>query len=136
MTEPCFFSELEPGLFLVMYEDPANMNPNRQGALVAALEKAALRGRTGLCFRVSDTIPRVRLEVPSFWLGITARADLNLCAMAIASRSVGVQMAAKGFGFSNRLRRIPIEVQTFDDVQQARGWVHQKLVGHEAKATG
>ncbi|HEY3448535.1 MAG TPA: hypothetical protein VGK67_19420 [Myxococcales bacterium] len=134
MENTTFFSEPEPGLFLVAYEDPRNMAPDLQGPLIAAMEKAAARGPIGVCFRVSDSIPVVKLEVPSFWLGITGRSDLQLRAMAIASRSVGVQLAAKGFALSNRIRKIPIEVQTFADMEEAHRWVRLTLDGGAGQA--
>lgn len=129
------FSEPQAGLFLVAYEDPKNMAPELQGPLVEAMEKAAARGPVGVCFRVGDSIPSVKLDVPAFWLGITARSELKLRAMAIASRSMGVQLAAKGFALSNRIRGIPVEVQAFADAAEAQEWVRGVLSGAEAPAS-
>jgi len=125
---PTFFSEPEPGLFVVHYEDDAAMSPSLQDPLVAALEVAGKRGPVGICFRVKDAIPHVKLEVPTFWLGVTGRSELHLHAMAIVSLSIGVRLAAKGFAFSNKIRRIPIAVECFSDLEQAKKWAKETRV--------
>ena len=130
------FTEPEPGLFLVAYEDGRTMSPALQEPLVAAVERAARQGPVGVCFRVQDSIPLVKLEVPAFWIDVTKRPELRLRAMAIVSRSAGVQLAAKGFSLSNRIRGIPVAVQAFTDLEQAWTWMRQALRSPAAGGAG
>lgn len=122
MVEPVRFAETSPGLIEVQYPRGDDMDPALQGPLLAAVEAMAARGPVAILFRVSDALPKVKLEVPTFWLGVVGRSELRLLSMAIVSRSSGVKFAAKGFKLSNKIRGIPLEVETFDEEEPARAW--------------
>ncbi len=126
MAEP--FSVLRPGVFLVGYPSAAEMEPGRQAPLVLALGVAAASSPTRILFEVSDHLGYVPLSVPTFWLETVDRPDLRIEAMAICSRSMAVQLAAKGFRFSNRLRKRALEVGVFDDLPSATRWILQEAL--------
>lgn len=122
MSDPGF-SQRQDRFFEVRYSSAQDMDPANQAPLIAAIEQAGATGPVGILFQVSDSLFKVGLDVPAFWLGVVARPELQMSAMAIVSRSLGVQFAAKGFRFSNKLRGIPLEVETFDDLEPARAWL-------------
>lgn len=115
--------EKAPRVFRVHYRISDDLEPARQANLVSALELAASRGPTGLVFVLEPGIRTVDVRVPTFWLGVTARPELALRAMAIVSKSIGVVTAAKGFAIANTLRRLDLEVRTFDTEGPALDWV-------------
>lgn len=63
----------------VQYPRGEDMEPQIQGPLLAAIEAAAARGPVAILFRVSDELPRVKLEVPTLWLGVVGRAASCAC---------------------------------------------------------
>lgn len=128
MTAPKVeFSQPEPGLFHVRYAEPADLLPERQAELVAAIEGASRASRVGIVFEVSPAIRSVDMSVPGFWLQLTSRSDLGLRAMGIVTRSAAVRVAASGFGLANRLRQLPIQVETFAELDAAMAWARAAL---------
>jgi hypothetical protein len=121
------FREVDPGLFRVHYATGAELSPEQQQPLIAAIEAASKNGPTAITFVVDAGIRSVEIAVPTFWLGVTARTELQLCAMAIVTRSIAVRTAAKGFDIANKVRRVPIEVSTFEEEVDALRWVGQVL---------
>jgi hypothetical protein len=127
MSEEPLYTTEAPGLFVVRYWQPEDLTPARQTPLIAAVEAVPAPKPIGIVFDVSKDVRSVEMEVPNFWLTITGRRDLRLRAMAIASPSVGVRIAAKAFGLTNSVRKLPIAVQSFSDVAEAIKWVRGKL---------
>jgi hypothetical protein len=121
------FREVDPGLFRVHYRTGADLNPELQQPLVAAVEAASKNGPTAITFVLEAAIRSVELSVPTFWLGVTSRAELRLCAMAIVTTSAAVRTAAKGFDIANKVRRIPLEVATFEAEPNALRWVGEVM---------
>ncbi len=124
--EPLFTSEA-PGLFVVRYWQSEDLAPARQQPLIAAIQAVPAPKPIGLVFDVSKDVRSVEMEVPNFWMTVTGRTELRLRAMAIASPSVGVRIAAKAFGLTNAVRKLPIAVQSFVDVAEAIKWTRTKL---------
>jgi hypothetical protein len=119
------FEELSPGLLLVRYETPAELAPENQSAILARLEKR--RGRVALAFDVRANISSVPVEVPTFWLTVTGRTELQICAMAIITRAVLVRVAARGFSLANIARGASLEVRTFEEAPPGLEWCREQL---------
>ena len=134
MSEEPLFTTEAPGLFVVRYWQAEDLSPARQQPLIAAIEAVPSPMPIGLVFDVSRDVRSVEMEVPNFWMTITGRHELRLRAMAIASPSVGVRIAAKAFGLTNAVRKLPISVQSFVDVADAIKWVRAKLEDAAAAA--
>jgi hypothetical protein len=117
------YREVAPGVFRVHYRSGEELAPALQSPLIAAVEAAARGGRTAVAFVLEPGIRTVPLDVPTFWLNVTARNDLGLVAFAIITRSAGVRVAAKGFGLANQLRRVSLEVRTFDEEADGLAWL-------------
>lgn len=112
--------EPQPGLICVEYRTPEDLQVSAQGALLARLE--AKRGRVVIVFDVGPAVRSVPMDVPTFWLGVTARPELQLVGMAIVTDSSAVRVAAQGFALANLARRIPTKVSTFKNVPAAETW--------------
>lgn len=122
------FDESSPGLLHVHYDQGSDLEVGRQRALVERLEQK--RGPVVLLFEVGAAVRSVPLDVPTFWLGITARQELGLCGMGIITTSAAVRAAARGFGLANAVRRLTLEVKTFGEAAEARGWAQGLLAPH------
>lgn len=118
------FSEPEPGLLLVTYRSGEELAVGSQGPLIARLEER--RGPVVLVFDVQPAVRAVPIDVPTFWLGVTARRELQLRAMAIVSRVTLVRVAARGFALANVARGLDLAVDTFPDLEPALEWVRQR----------
>jgi hypothetical protein len=127
MSEEALFTIEGPGLFVVRYRKPEDLTPARQDPLIAAMEAVPSHKPVGVVFDVGGEVRSVEMDVPNFWLTVTGRRELRLRAMAIASPSVGVRIAAKAFGLTTSVRKLPIAVQSFTDVFEAIRWVRTKL---------
>ncbi|MDX2013352.1 MAG: hypothetical protein SFW67_24360 [Myxococcaceae bacterium] len=119
------FTSSASGLFVVTYRTAAELLPEAQTPLVSALRLAVERGRVGIIFDVGDAITSVDLSVPSFWLDVTSR--LQLSAMSIVTRSIGVRVAARGFKLAQFARKHPIEVEVHETVDDALTWMRARL---------
>jgi hypothetical protein len=113
------------GLFIVTYRVAAELLPEAQTPLVAALDVAAQRGPVGIVFEVGDAVTTVDLSVPTFWLDVTSR--LTLKAMSIVTRSIGVRVAARGFKLAQFARKHPIQVEVHERVDEAVAWMQGVL---------
>lgn len=118
------FSEPEPGLLLVTYSSGEELAVGSQGPLIARLEEQ--RGPVVLVFDVQPGVRAVPIDVPTFWLGVTARRELQLSAMAIVSRVTLVRVAARGFALANIARGLDLAVDTFPDLEPALEWARQR----------
>ena len=112
--------EPHPGLICVEYLTPADLEVKAQTALLARLEEK--RGRVVIVFDVGSAVRSVPMDVPTWWLGVTARRELKLVGMAIVTDSSAVRVAAQGFSLANLARRIPTKVRTFKNLPAAETW--------------
>jgi hypothetical protein len=117
------FEQPSPGFFVIRYQSGDDLAPNAQRALLTALEEASREHELRLLFLVGGSILSVDRSVPSWWLGVTARSELRIRKMAIASPSLAVRAAALGFGITNRIRQVKIDVEAFKDEGEARVWI-------------
>ncbi|MDP2275114.1 MAG: hypothetical protein Q8N23_13775 [Archangium sp.] len=119
------FEESQPGLIIIRYREKADLEVERQGALLARLE--AVAGPVVLIFDVAAEIRMVPMDVPNFWLGVTGRAELLIKGMAIVTSSAAVRVAAGGFSLANTARGISTEVKTVGSVEAATDWARALL---------
>ncbi len=119
------FEESQPGLIIVRYQVQADLEVERQGALLSRLE--AVAGPVVVIFEVSPAIRMVPMDVPNFWLGVTGRAELLIKGMAIVTSSAAVRVAAGGFSLANLARGIGTEVKTVGSVEAATEWARELL---------
>jgi hypothetical protein len=124
--------EPHPGLICVEYRTPDDLKVSAQDVLLARLEKK--RGRVVIVFDVGSAVRAVPMEVPTWWLGVTARRELKLVGMAIVTNSSAVRVATQGFALANLARRIPLKVTTFKNVPAAEAWGLELLKGADAAA--
>lgn len=111
-------------MLVVQYQHPDEMKVDRQADVVARLEA---KPGTVLVFDVGAGVRSVPLDVPTFWLGVTARAELQIHAMAIVTMSAAVRVAAKGFALANTVRGVGTEVRTFETIDDANAWARAQL---------
>lgn len=111
-----------PDLFLVRYDTDEDLLPERQAELVERLRVIGAQQPVAVVFDVADAIRSVDIGVPGFWLGVTGERSIALRAMAIASRSRAVRVAAGGFRLANQARGLPIQVQVFDTADAGVEW--------------
>lgn len=124
------FEERHPGILLVTYAVADDLRAELQAPVLSRLEEK--RGKVVLIFDVGDAVRSVPMDVPMYWLGITARLALELAGMAIVTRSIAVRVAAKGFSLANVARGVPTVVQTFTDLDAATAWARELLAGSAA----
>ncbi len=114
--------QVAPGVFVVRYHAPEDLDPKNQGPVVARLEEASATGPTAVVFVVYPAIHEVDMRVPMFWLDATKGNRLRLAALAVVSQSAGVRLAAAGFGASNVVRGARFRVRGFDAEREAIAW--------------
>lgn len=114
------FEEIHPGVLLVTYADAAALAVEAQKPLLARLEEK--RGPVSIVFHVHDSVRSVPMAVPTFWLAVTAREELQLRAFAIVTSHAAVRVAASGFGIANKVRGVQLPVSTFSSVAPAVEW--------------
>lgn len=119
------FEEVSPGVLVVRYERGDQLAPESQAALLRRLEEC--RGPVALAFEVQSGVSSVPVDVPTFWLGVTGRAELQIRAMAIVTRAVLVRVAARGFSLASIARGVALEVRTFEELAPARAWCAEHL---------
>jgi len=118
-------TEVESGLLLVAYREAEDLSVTQQAPLVARLNEK--RGAVVLLFDVADTVRSVPIDVPTFWLGITAQKDLRIIGMGIITRAMSVRVAARGFALANVARGLDTQVDTFHDGESATAWARGLL---------
>ncbi|MDP1822521.1 MAG: hypothetical protein Q8L48_04745 [Archangium sp.] len=114
------FEERPAGLLRVSYAVADDLKKELQAPVLARLEEK--RGKVVLIFDVADAVRSVPMDVPNFWLGVTARQELQLVGMGIVTRSIAVRVAARGFSLANTARGVPTTVETFTDLDAAASW--------------
>lgn len=122
------FAQQAPGLFVVRYDSPDALAPERQRALELALRDASTAGDVGVVFVVDRSVPMVDPEVPLYWLGITGEATIRLRAMAIVTQQPAVSVSTRGFATANILKDRAVEVKPFREEAEAIAWVQAALV--------
>ncbi len=122
------FEETKQGILVVQYAESADLSVESQQPLIARLDEK--RGRVVIIFEVGANVRSVPMDVPTFWLGVTGRLELQLAGIGIVTRSAGVRVAARGFGLANLARRIPISVESFTDLAEASEW-GQRLLAND-----
>jgi len=123
------FSQQSPGLFVVRYDSPEALAPERQVSLETALRDASASGNVGIVFVVDPSVPMVDPQVPQYWLGITGDATVRLRAMAIVTRQPAVSVSTRGFATANILKDRPVAVKPFPDEAAALAWVKEEMAG-------
>lgn len=122
------FEETKQGILVVQYAESADLAVESQQPLIARLDEK--RGRVVIIFEVGAKVRSVPMDVPTFWLGVTGRLELQLAGIGIVTRSAGVRVAARGFGLANLARRTPIIVESFTDLAEASEW-GQRLLAND-----
>lgn len=112
---------VEPGVIEVIYESADEMLPQRQSALRAVLDEQLQGGPVVLVFCVRKVVA-VDPSVPAYWLEVTKLLAPRLCGLAIASPSMAVRAAARGFSVGNVLRQVESDVQAFAHEDEALDW--------------
>jgi len=123
------FSQRDPGLFVVRYDSPDALAPERQRALEMALRDASAAGNVAVVFVVDPSVPVVDPQVPRYWLGITGDDTIKLRAMAIVTRRAAVSISTRVFATANILRDRPVAVKPFPDEAAALAWVREVMAG-------
>lgn len=121
------FAQQGPGLFVVRYDSPDALAPERQRELEQALRQASASGDLGIVFVVDPKVPLVDPAVPQYWLGITGDATIRLRAMAIVTTQPAVSVSTRGFATANILRDRPVTVKPFPDEAAALAWVKETV---------
>src|SRR5512138_4018146 len=96
--------ESHRGVFVVRYEDLAELAPERQGDVVAALREGARQGPIAIVFVVSPAVQAVAHDVPEHWLGVTSDPAMRVAALAVVTPNPAVSVATRAFGAFNILR--------------------------------
>lgn len=126
---------VEPGIVQVIYETAEDMAPSQQGPLLELLKAEAGKGPVAIVFLVRK-IARVDPSVPRFWLDATKDLNPALLAMAIASSSMAVRVAAKAFGAACSMRGLSVAVAAFSDEAEALVWARKSLPLRAAVPSG
>lgn len=125
--------ENRAGLFLVRYDGPAALSPERQAALEGELRRAAAVDPVAVVFVVDPAVRAVEQDVPAYWLGITTDRSLRIAAIAVVTPNPGVSVATRGFSTANILRDTAVSVRPFADEAQALAWAGTELEAARAK---
>ena len=119
--------ESSRGVFVVRYEDPAELEPGRQGELVAVLRDGARQGPIAIVFVVSPAVQAVAHDVPEHWLGVTSDPAMKIAALAVVTPNAAVSVATRAFGTFNILRSTSTAVSPFSSEREALEWAAAKL---------
>lgn len=119
--------ESHRGVFVVRYEDPAELAPERQGEIVAVLRDGARQGPIAVVFVVSPAVQAVAHEVPEHWLGVTSDPSMRIAALAVVTPNPAVSVATRAFGTFNILRSTTTAVSPFTSEPEALQWAAGKL---------
>jgi hypothetical protein len=107
----------------VHYERPDDLAPAAQVRLLNAVRDAARHAPVAPLFVVGPAIRIVSPDVPGFWLQQVE--PLRIRALAVASQSFAVRIAANSFGVANRAIGRTLAVRAFPDERSAREWVRE-----------
>lgn len=126
--------ESDGGVYVVRYEQPAELAPERQGELVAALREGARSGPVAVVFVVAPAVQAVGHEIPEHWLAVTSDPATRIAAIAVVTPNAAVSVATRAFGTFNILRSTRTAVSPFASERDALAWAAARLV--EARAAG
>ena len=124
------------GVFVVRYDDPAELAPERQGELVAALREGARGGPTAVVFVVASAVQAVGHEIPEHWLAVTSDPATRIAAIAVVTPNAAVSVATRAFGTFNILRSTNTAVSPFASERDAIAWAAGKLAEAKGRAGG
>jgi hypothetical protein len=119
------FETPTPGMFLVRYRGPSDMEPALQPPLVDAIRAASRIRPVVIVFVIDEKIRSVDFAVPSYWIKVLADPTVNVGAMVMVTSSLAVEIAAKSFGAATRFRQHPLEIRVFDEERAATAWAKQ-----------
>ncbi|HEX9051048.1 MAG TPA: hypothetical protein VF841_10985 [Anaeromyxobacter sp.] len=119
--------ENQRGVFLVRYDDPAELAPARQGELLAALREGAREGPIAVVFVVAPAVQAVGHEIPGHWLQVTSDSAMRLAAVAVVTPNAAVSVATRAFGTFNILRSTNTAVSPFASEREALEWAAGKV---------
>lgn len=111
------------GVFVVRYDSPEALSPERQAELESALRAASREQPVGVVFVVGPAVKLVDHRVPEYWLGVTMGGAARLAAMAVVAPNPAVSVATRGFSTANILRDTAVAVRPFSDEREALEWV-------------
>ncbi len=126
--------ESHRGVYVVRYEDPAELAPGRQGEVVAALREGARAGPIAIAFVVAPSVASVGQEIPEHWLGVTSDPAMKIAAIAVVTPNAAVSVATRAFGTFNILRSTSTAVSPFATELEALEWAAGKLAAAKAAA--
>ncbi len=121
--------EQKSGVFVVRYDTPEALSPERQRDLEAALRAAARERPVGIVFVVDPAVQVVDHSVPDYWLGITSDPAVRIAAVAVVTTRPAVSVATRGFSASNLLKSTSAMVKPFTDEAMALAWVSGVVAG-------
>jgi len=124
------------GVFVVRYDDPAELAPGRQGEIVAALREGARKGPVAVVFVVAPAVQAVGHEIPEHWLGVTGDPAMRISALAVVTPNAAVSVATRAFGTFNILRSTNTAVSPFASEREALDWAAGKVAAAKAAAGG
>lgn len=116
------FREIGPGLFRVVYQRSADLEPARQAPLIDAIRAASSTMAVGIVFVIGPEVVSVDFAVPSFWIRVKSDPSIRIASMAMVTESMAVGIAARSFGAANRFRRVPLVVKAFTSEAPAVAW--------------
>jgi len=119
------FETPTPGMFLVRYEVPSDMEPGRQGPLIDAIRAGSRIRPVVIVFVIGEQVRSVDFAVPGFWIKVLADPTVNVGAMVMVTGSLAVEIAAKSFGAATKFRQHPLEIRVFDEERAATSWAKQ-----------
>ena len=111
-----------PGVFLVSYRVPGDLDPLRQERLIEAIRAASQVQPVAMVFVLGEAVRSVDFSVPMYWLKTMGDPSVRIAAMAMVTDTKAVEIAARSFGAAQRTRRGSFEERTFDDVRTATAW--------------
>ncbi len=115
------------GVFVVRYDDPAELAPARQGEIVAALREGARSGPIAVVFVVAPAVQAVGHEIPEHWLGVTSDPSMRIVAVAVVTPNAAVSVATRAFGTFHILRSTKTAVSPFPSEREGLEWAAGKL---------
>ena len=112
-------------LWLVQYRNSADLHPSRQVALVSQIFER--KRPAAIVFEVGATVRLVDLSVSTYWLSVVELPSSPIQAIAVASLSPTVRIAASAFGVALNIRRIPLHARVFTLRDEAVQWARGEL---------
>ncbi|BDG02362.1 hypothetical protein [Anaeromyxobacter oryzae] len=119
--------ESQDGVFVVRYAEAAELAPERQTDLVAALREASRGDRVAVVFVVPAAVKLVGHDVPQHWIRVTGDRALGIAAIAVVTPNPAVSVATRALGTASILRDGRTAVKPFADEREALAWARAEL---------